>query len=232
MRNQIRKNIRRGLKVSIVLKADQPTGRRTVGIVQDLLTSSPTHPRGIKVRLTDGQVGRVQEILDGEAPPAETPKLAPAKEPIMAEPDAPPEGCDLALIILQGPSGSFFVRQANSYENVSAGPSSLGLRAVLAVGEEIEGAIKRRIEASVLGSYELAHLFTLERREGRSFELNVWHCFCGAVRPLESLRWVSAGWYPADQILKLEEAGRLREESREVFKAFRDSFDVAIEPKA
>ncbi|MFA6099617.1 MAG: YwbE family protein [Patescibacteria group bacterium] len=55
--------IRPGSKVLIVLKKDQPTGKLTEGIVQDLLTSSPNHPRGIKVRLTSGQVGRVQEIL-------------------------------------------------------------------------------------------------------------------------------------------------------------------------
>jgi uncharacterized repeat protein (TIGR03833 family) len=66
MNGRERKNIRPGLRVAIVLKQDQRTGRRTVGIVKDLLTNSPTHPHGIKVRLTDGRVGRVQEILDPE----------------------------------------------------------------------------------------------------------------------------------------------------------------------
>ncbi len=61
-----RKNIRAGLKVAIVLKQDQRTGKRTVGVVKDLLTNSSNHPHGIKVRLTDGQVGRVQEILADE----------------------------------------------------------------------------------------------------------------------------------------------------------------------
>ena len=51
-----------GLRVRIVLKQDQPTGKLTEGIVKDILTSSPTHPHGIKVRLMDGQVGRVKEI--------------------------------------------------------------------------------------------------------------------------------------------------------------------------
>ena len=64
MTQRERKNIRPGLKVAIVLKQDQRTGRETVGTVKDLLTNSPTHPHGIKVRLTDGQVGRVQKILD------------------------------------------------------------------------------------------------------------------------------------------------------------------------
>jgi uncharacterized repeat protein (TIGR03833 family) len=64
MPHRERKNIRAGLKVAIVLKADQRTGKQTTGVVKDLLTNSSHHPHGIKVRLTDGQVGRVQEILD------------------------------------------------------------------------------------------------------------------------------------------------------------------------
>ena len=61
-----RNDIRPGMRVAIVLKQDQRTRRRTVGIVKDLLTNSKFHPHGIKVRLTDGQVGRVQEILADE----------------------------------------------------------------------------------------------------------------------------------------------------------------------
>ncbi|MDN5097914.1 YwbE family protein [Aliarcobacter butzleri] len=61
--NKKRINIKAGLKVNIVLKQDQRTGKLTSGIVKDILTNSPTHPHGIKVRLQDGQVGRVQEIL-------------------------------------------------------------------------------------------------------------------------------------------------------------------------
>ncbi len=56
-------NVKAGLKVNIVLKADQRTNKLTQGIVIDILTNSPSHPHGIKVRLQDGQVGRVQEIL-------------------------------------------------------------------------------------------------------------------------------------------------------------------------
>lgn len=63
MPHRQRKNIVAGLRVAIVLKQDQRTGRETTGVVKDLLTNSPTHPHGIKVRLTDGQVGRVQRIL-------------------------------------------------------------------------------------------------------------------------------------------------------------------------
>ena len=60
---QTRTNIRPGMIVLIVLKQDQRTGKLTKGIVKDLLTKSPNHPHGIKVRLQDGQVGRVKEVL-------------------------------------------------------------------------------------------------------------------------------------------------------------------------
>ncbi len=60
---QQRKDIYPGLEVDIVLKKDQPTGKTTRGIVKDILTKSPTHPHGIKVRLQDGQIGRVQTIV-------------------------------------------------------------------------------------------------------------------------------------------------------------------------
>jgi uncharacterized repeat protein (TIGR03833 family) len=66
MNGKQRENVRPGIRVAIVLKQDQRTGRRTIGIVKDLLTNSNFHPHGIKVRLTDGQVGRVQEILTEE----------------------------------------------------------------------------------------------------------------------------------------------------------------------
>jgi uncharacterized repeat protein (TIGR03833 family) len=65
-----RQDIRPGLTVEIVLKQDQATGKRTRGVVRDILTSSPTHPHGIKVRLTSGAVGRVKAILKEGAGPA------------------------------------------------------------------------------------------------------------------------------------------------------------------
>jgi uncharacterized repeat protein (TIGR03833 family) len=57
-----RTDIRPGLKVSIVLKQDQRSGKLTDGVVKDILTKSPTHPHGIKVRLQSGEVGRVKVI--------------------------------------------------------------------------------------------------------------------------------------------------------------------------
>lgn len=63
MNGNKRSDIKPGLLVRIVLKQDQRTGKLTEGIVKDILTKSPTHPHGIKVRLQSGQVGRVKEIL-------------------------------------------------------------------------------------------------------------------------------------------------------------------------
>ncbi|MCW4010422.1 MAG: YwbE family protein [Candidatus Bathyarchaeota archaeon] len=61
--NQQRNQIKLGSRVQIVLKQDQRSGKLTEGTVQSILTSSVTHPHGIKVRLTDGKVGRVQTIM-------------------------------------------------------------------------------------------------------------------------------------------------------------------------
>jgi uncharacterized repeat protein (TIGR03833 family) len=58
-----RKNVRPGIRVNIVMKQDQRTERLTRGIVKDVLTKSPYHPHGIKVRLETGEVGRVKEIV-------------------------------------------------------------------------------------------------------------------------------------------------------------------------
>jgi uncharacterized repeat protein (TIGR03833 family) len=63
MNGTVRANIKKGIRVKIVLKKDQHTGALTEGIVKDILTSAPNHHRGIKVRLEDGQIGRVKEIL-------------------------------------------------------------------------------------------------------------------------------------------------------------------------
>lgn len=64
MNGTARSNIKKGSRVHVILKKDQLSGKITEGIVKDILTSSATHHRGIKVRLEDGQIGRVKEILD------------------------------------------------------------------------------------------------------------------------------------------------------------------------
>ena len=83
-----RANLKPGMTVDIVLKADQRTGRLTRGVVARLLTKSPTHPHGIKVMLEDGQVGRVQRIL----PPGEAHCTAPLFRPAFYPKEGPPGG--------------------------------------------------------------------------------------------------------------------------------------------
>lgn len=64
MDGTVRSNIKQGVTVKIVQKQDQRSGKLTHGIVKDILTNSATHPHGIKVRLTSGEVGRVKEICE------------------------------------------------------------------------------------------------------------------------------------------------------------------------
>ncbi len=64
MNGQTRSAIKPGITVLIVLKQHQSSGKLTKGVVKDVLTKSPNHPHGIKVRLMDGQVGRVKEIVE------------------------------------------------------------------------------------------------------------------------------------------------------------------------
>jgi uncharacterized repeat protein (TIGR03833 family) len=68
MDHRYRNNIHPGQTVEIVLKKDQRSGRLTRGVVKDLLTKAPYHPHGIKVRLADGQVGRVKQIGNNTIP--------------------------------------------------------------------------------------------------------------------------------------------------------------------
>lgn len=67
MNGSLRSNLKPGMTVLIVLKQDQRTGKLTQGIIQDILTKSPNHPHGIKVRLQSGLVGRVKEIVSASS---------------------------------------------------------------------------------------------------------------------------------------------------------------------
>ena len=64
---RVRRNVTVGAEVLIVLKRDQRTGKLTRGVVKDILTRSANHPHGIKVRLRDGKIGRVQEVVAQES---------------------------------------------------------------------------------------------------------------------------------------------------------------------
>ena len=64
MDGQKRSNIKQGLRVKIILKQDQTSGKLTEGIIKDILTNSASHPHGMKVRLTSGEIGRIKEICE------------------------------------------------------------------------------------------------------------------------------------------------------------------------
>lgn len=81
MAGELRRDIHPGLEVEIEQKADQRTGRRTRGIVREILTSSPQHPHGIKVRLTTGEVGRVKAFFKAALRKAAPPQPPPSGEP-------------------------------------------------------------------------------------------------------------------------------------------------------
>lgn len=80
MNGQHRQNVRAGSLVDIILKKDQASGKLTRGIVKDILTNSSFHPHGIKVRLVNGAVGRVQEVVDATSNEH-------AAKPLMKSPD-------------------------------------------------------------------------------------------------------------------------------------------------
>jgi uncharacterized repeat protein (TIGR03833 family) len=77
MNRKNRTDIKPGLRVNITQKHDQRSGRRTSGIVKDILTNSASHPHGIKVRLHTGEVGRVQEIVEIQEETGGNPALIP-----------------------------------------------------------------------------------------------------------------------------------------------------------
>ena len=78
---RVRSNVTKGAEVLVVLKRDQRTGKLTRGVVKDILTRSENHPHGIKVRLTDGKIGRVQEIVTHNTARIEAEKTTGKKTP-------------------------------------------------------------------------------------------------------------------------------------------------------
>lgn len=76
MNGKIRADIKPGLRVSVVQKQHQRSGKLTEGLVKDILTNAPNHPHGIKVRLESGIVGRVKEILSNDPAQTETDRPA------------------------------------------------------------------------------------------------------------------------------------------------------------
>lgn len=198
-----RSALRTGMRVAVVLKLDQPTGKRTFGEIAQLLTPSDFHPRGIKVRLRDGQVGRVQEVL----PSAPLPVLLREADPAAARPD-------LILLVVRRGDGALYARRTTLPDGESL--TALGLDAPSRTVENIETTVRalaaavspcagdpRRIAPAIpypeLGC--AVHPFVIEGSTVNDDQSSVWE-------------W--AGWLSATEIAHDLKAGKMSPESEMV----------------
>ncbi len=203
--------IYRGLRVAIVLKEDQPTGKRTLGEVGQVLTPGDFHPHGIKVRLKDGQVGRVQEIL-GRAPAAVGAKYE--GKDIKRE----VEGVSLLIVLaVRKADGAHWGRKLRleSGEMVL----TLGLDVPARAGQELKSL--GGIVVCVSGRESAPRLVISqdlvlgERRVAfRGYE-----CHGTAVNDPQEKLWTWAGWITEEELRREAGAGALSEESEILFRA-------------
>lgn len=203
MDGQRRNTIYPGLKVSIVLKEDQPTGQLTHGIVKDILTSAPHHPRGIKVRLTDGQIGRVQ-LIEVETVPGTEPNLADLSEP--AE--------DLVVLLVQNQRGELLVHSPEDEED----GLELGYHSPLRRGSSPENAAARLL-FNETGLIAETHLLYEEQVEG--VIVHVFHCFV-------SLRGGSE-WRTAEGLTELAATGKLSPLAADMLRRLIEDYELVIE---
>ena len=195
--------------MAIVLKEDQGTGKRTIGEIAAILTPSAEHHRGIKVRLKDGQVGRVQEILPKAAPP----------------PQAPTE-VFLGILLVRASSGRWYFRshkEAGSDETIS-----LGLDFPLTRNEfsmaELSAASRAKLaklipESSVPPRLALQLSFDLVRPR---LSMQVYFCDCSSVIDPEAASWSRSGWLSGLEIVECLQKGRLSPESHSIAETLRD----------
>lgn len=192
-----RANLRRGMRVAIVLKCDQPTGKRTIGIVDAILTPSAEHHRGIKVRLSDGQVGRVQEILP--------PQQAPAK--------VQPHAAALVLLLVRSPDGLFYARRFR--ESPQHEYLCLGIDCD-AGKKQPELAARELLQhvSDLPPDTACTELFrTTIEAEGTVLHLSCFSVTGSAVTDPEKGRWHWTGWASREELLVAEQEGRLSPES-------------------
>lgn len=204
---QSRASIHPGLHVSVVLKEDQPTGRLTHGIVQDILTKSAYHPRGIKVRLTDGCVGRVQVIRD-------------AVEVIEDDYGAEPE--DLVVLIVQDENGCFVV---DDYGIAGEEESQLGFTAPMKKGANSANASARMLFNETGVIQETRHLFG--DRVG-DFDVHVYHCFVER----KSTGIARERWRTVDEVASMSQEQSLTPFSTLVFDRLCEEYELIVEEVA
>lgn len=189
------------------MKDDQPTGRLTRGVVQDILTKSAYHPRGIKVRLTDGCVGRVQAI--GELIELTTDDY-----------EAQPE--DLVVLIVQDEDGCFVV---DDYGVPGEEESQLGFTAPMKKGANSANASARMLFNETGIIQETRHLFG--DRVG-DFDVHVYHCFVER----RSTGIARERWRTVEEVAAMSQALSLTPFSSLVFERLCDEYELVVEEVA
>ncbi len=198
MDGKTRSSIRPGLRVAVVLKEDQPTGKRTVGEVAQILTSDSSHHRGIKVRLKDGQVGRVQEIL-GSAP-ASGPK-------------------SLIVLTITSSSGSLYARKLELPDGTifTLGMDSAG-------GGSPQNQITKLMSFISSGGHPPKLLFSSPMTiETEKLVLHAYTCVGEVLRDPQSNLWTWTGWLTSAEVEELGERGELSQESELIFRRLKSS---------
>lgn len=197
-----RSHLRKGLRVAIVLKEDQPTGKRTIGLIDAILTPSAEHHRGIKVRLADGQVGRVQEIL----------------APLPRDPQ-PPATRDifLTVVLVCSPSGLWYGRRHcdDSGEQILC----LGLDREVIAGDGLPTTahgVAEQIARSVQAVAESPHeLLTASLPiDRRTVHIHFFVLTGGPLVDTEASKWNWVGWVSAQEIESAAERDLLSPETR------------------
>jgi uncharacterized repeat protein (TIGR03833 family) len=189
-----RSSIHPGLRVAIVLKADQQSGRRTVGEVANILSPGSYHPRGIKVRLKDGRVGRVQEILP------ELPKVTP---------EQPRE---LVVLLVQRPDTRFYSRKL--YIDSENEIAALGLDTLVRKKSGLTEALKMLSE-KVKNSIDSPELLFRENVEigDQKICLVVYICKGVDIKDDNRSEWDWSGWLSMEELEDLSQKGFLSPES-------------------
>jgi uncharacterized repeat protein (TIGR03833 family) len=185
--------------VAIVLKEDQPTGRRTMGEIANILSPGDFHPRGIKVRLKNGQVGRVQEVLPQLQEVISTPKII-----------------HLVVLLIQRPDMSYYTRKiiTPSGEEVTV----LGLDRTSPDENEIHNTADSLYQ-NVTGKVDSPSLVLQEIIfiEEQKINFYAYHSSGVDIKDENKAHWFWTGWTQIDELETLYSEGKLSEESEMLF---------------
>lgn len=196
------------MRVAVVLKEDQPTGKLTYGEVDALLTPSDFHPRGIKVRLRDGQVGRVQRIvLDGGNR--------------QVEPDAPRH--EVVILVVIDDDGGIYRRQLRDASGDLI--TAIGIELPVAPGESADHAAEELVRRTLPGKRELRHLVSADTQlADGALRLHAYVSEGNTPLDPEARVWDVAGFAPPDELEAALKTGALSPESRVILRLLQQGY--------